>query len=70
MKTFVEVKGNLHASLTLALGGGDWPASRSDHFTYGKRVPATFGQESGCRSWSGCGDQEEKSIPIPGIEAG
>jgi len=40
-RRMVEQKYQFTYSLTLALGEGEWPASRCGHFTPAERVPAT-----------------------------
>jgi hypothetical protein len=41
MKAYWEVEVKLHAFLTSALDGGEWPASHSGHFTPRERAPGT-----------------------------
>lgn len=43
MKKYGRVEVYLHKSLFLALEGGDWSASRPNHFTSGKQSPVTLG---------------------------
>jgi hypothetical protein len=41
MKAYEGVDVYIHAFLTLALAGGDWPASRPGRFTPRERAPGT-----------------------------
>jgi hypothetical protein len=61
--------GSTH-SLTPALDGGEWSASRTGHFTPRERAPGThwIGGWGGAQSRSGRGGEEKNSQPPPGIE--
>jgi hypothetical protein len=41
MKAYGRVDVYIHVFLTLALDGGEWPASRPGRFTLGERAPGT-----------------------------
>jgi hypothetical protein len=53
-------------SLTLALGGGEWSASRPSRFTPKERAPGTHW----IGGWVGhsAGGDEKNSQPLPGLE--
>jgi len=42
MKAYGGVKTGLHAFLNLAVGGGEWSASRPDGFNPNKMAPDTY----------------------------
>jgi hypothetical protein len=53
----------LHAFLTLALGGGEWSASRPGRFTSGERAPDTHWRRlDGPQSLSGRSGEEKNSL--------
>jgi hypothetical protein len=54
-------------SLTSALDGGEWSASRPGRFTPRERAPLDR-RLGGPQSRSGCGGEEKNSDPPPGIE--
>jgi len=64
------LKVGLHASLTLALDGGEWLASHPDCFTPRARAPSTnwIGGWEGAQSQSECGGNKKKNLPLPEIE--
>jgi hypothetical protein len=47
MKMYVGVEVQLHAFLTSALYGGEWPASCPGHFTPRRKIPVSITQEVG-----------------------
>jgi hypothetical protein len=47
MKTYGGVDVQIHVSLTSALAGGEWSASRPGRFTPGKEPPVPIGKEAG-----------------------
>jgi hypothetical protein len=55
-------------SLTSALDGGEWSASRLGRFTPRERAPGTHWRLSGPQSRSGRGGEEKNSQPSPEIE--
>jgi len=71
MKTYRGMEVYLHAFLTLALGGGDWSASRPNRCTRGVRVPGTrwTGGWLSSQSRSGRDGEEKNLLPLPRIEA-
>jgi len=71
MKICGRVEVQLHAFLTLALDDGEWPASRPDRFTPGKRAPWYYPlvrRLGRPQSRCGRGGEEKKSPSLPGIE--
>jgi hypothetical protein len=57
--------------LTSSVGGGEWPASLTGHFTPGERAPATryIGRRRGeFQSWSGLCGEDENFLPLPANE--
>jgi hypothetical protein len=56
-------------SLTAALVGGEWSASRTGRFTPGERAPGTHRIGRWVSSRTGLNDMEkEKFLPLPGLE--
>jgi hypothetical protein len=52
----MEVK--LHASLTIALNGGEWSGSHSEHFIPGESVPGTLYRTGRVHPQSGRAEQK------------
>jgi hypothetical protein len=69
MKAYGGVDVQSHVSLTSALVGGEWSASRPGLFTLGERAPSTHW----IRGWAGprIGPdyvKRRKFLPLPGLE--
>jgi hypothetical protein len=65
MNSYVGVDAWLHASLTLALDGGEWSALSFGRLTPEERAPSTHwigSSGGGVHSLSGRGGKEEKSL--------
>jgi hypothetical protein len=69
MKVYGGVDVYIHIFLTSALGGGEWSASRTGHFTPGERAPYTH-WVGGWVYTRACLDGVEKSkfLPLLGLE--
>jgi len=67
MKTYEGVEVWLHAFLTSALYGSEWPVSCSSHFTPRKEPPAPIGWRLRV-GLDAVAKKEILSLPMPGIE--
>jgi hypothetical protein len=69
MKAYWGVEVYLNEFLTSALDGGEWTASRPDHFTSMERTRYPLDRRLGGRqNRSGRGGEEKNSQPLPGLK--
>jgi hypothetical protein len=69
MKAYGGVDVQIHIFLTSALAGGEWPASRSRHFTPGERAPRTYWIGGSVGPRASLDDVEKtKFLTLPGLK--
>jgi hypothetical protein len=69
MKTYGGVDVQIHISLTSALAGGEWSASRPGRFTPRERAPSTHWIGGWVDPRAGLNDVEKKKfLTLPGLE--